>query len=185
MSDKSLPGTKFLMLTGIVLIVLGIVAIASPAFAGKAVVYVIGGLLLVTGVLQFVGGFREKALHSKLMPMVLGIISAICGVAVIGHPFFSMAVLTMILAIFFLVEGFWKIIASFSFRASSGWLAMLLSGVLAIVLGLIIWSQWPISGLWAIGVLVGVDLIMTGASMVVISITMRRVQKALAEQAGS
>ncbi|MBN2291319.1 MAG: HdeD family acid-resistance protein [Pirellulales bacterium] len=185
MSNKSLPGTSFLMLTGIVLIVLGIVAITSPVFAGKAFMYVIGGLLLLTGIMQFISGWRQKVWYSKLMPIILGVITVICGITVIGHPLLGMEIFTLILAVFFFVEGFWKIIASFSFRPSKGWLAMLASGVLAIVLGLIIWKQWPISGEWAIGILIGVDLVMTGLSMVIISVTMRRIHKALAEKAES
>lgn len=181
MNKNSLPGTKYLMIMGIVLIALGIIAIVTPAFAGKMFVYVIGGLLLVTGVVQFVGGLRQKSWHAKLMPMVLGVITTVCGIAVLGHPIFGMTIFTLILAVFFFVEGFWKIIASFSFRSTNGWPAMFASGALAIVLGLIIWWQWPLSSLWAIGILVGVDLVMTGASMVVISITMRRMLKIMAE----
>ena len=180
MSKKSLPGTNFLMLTGIILIVLGIIAITSPAFAGQAFVMVIGAVLLVTGLVQFIGGLRQKSWHAKLMPMVLGVITTICGIAMLGHPLFGMTIFTLILAVFFFVEGFWKIVASFSFRPAKGWLAMLASGLLAVVLGLIIWWQWPLSSLWAIGILVGVDLAVTGVSMVVLSITVRRVQKALA-----
>jgi len=120
MNKKSLPGTNYLMIMGIILIVFGIIAIVAPAFAGKMFVYVIGGLLLVTGVVQFVGGLRQKSWHSKLMPMVLGIITTICGIAILGHPIFGMTIFTLILAIFFFVEGFWKIIASFSFRPSKG-----------------------------------------------------------------
>ena len=185
MSKKSLPGTTFLMLTGIILIVLGIIAITSPAFAGKAFVWVIGGLLLVTGLVQFIGGFRQKTWHAKLMPMVLGAITTICGIAILGHPLFGMKIFTLILAVFFFVEGFWKVVASFSFRPSKGWLAMLASGLLAVVLGLIIWWNWPLSSLLAIGILVGVDLLMTGASMVILSVTVRRMQKTLAEESGS
>ena len=181
MSNKSLPGTNFLMLTGMVLIVLGIVAITAPTFTAEVFVIIIGGLLLVTGLVQFVGGLREKSWYNKLMPMVLGVITMLCGIAFLGRPWLGMAILTMILAVFFFVEGFWKIVASFSYRSSKGWLAMFASGALAIVLGLIICWQWPLSSLWAIGVLVGIDLLMTGASMVVISITMRRMQKAMAE----
>ncbi len=181
MNKKSLPGTNFLMLAGAILIVLGVIAIMAPAFAGQAFVMVIGGLLLATGLVQLIGGLRQKSWHSKLMPMVLGIITMICGIAVLGHPLFGMRIFTLILAVFFFVEGFWKMVASFSYRPAKGWLAMLASGALAVVLGLIIWWQWPLSSLLAIGILVGVDLTMTGASMVVLSITMRRVRKALAE----
>jgi uncharacterized membrane protein HdeD (DUF308 family) len=86
-----------------------------------------------------------------------------------------MKFIALLLAIFFVVEGVWKIIASFSYRPAPGWLFMLASGVIALVLGLLIWKQWPVSGLWAVGILVGVDLLMTGVSMVALATTVRRI----------
>jgi uncharacterized membrane protein HdeD (DUF308 family) len=92
-----------------------------------------------------------------------------------------MKLIALLLAIFFVMEGIWKIIASFSYRPASGWLLMLASGVIALVLGLLIGRQWPLSGLWAIGVLVGVDLLMTGISMVVLASTVRRISDLAAD----
>ena len=175
MNNKQLPGTKYLIFAGAVLMAFGIVAILLPALAGTAVVIVIGALLLIAGVVQFVQGLRMRSLLHKLLPVVLGIITAICGIAVLAHPVLGTSVLALILAVFFFVEGAWKIIASFSYRATRGWLAMFASGALAIVLGFLIWRQWPLSDLLAVGILVGVDLLMTGASMVVLGITMRKI----------
>jgi len=164
-------------LTGIVLIVFGLLALATPLVAGTAVVYVIGGLLLVTGAVQFIQGWRADSWSSKLLSMVLGVLTSVCGIAVLAHPLWRLTVLTLVLAIFFVVEGVWKITASFSFRPATGWPAMLVSGLLAVLLGVIIWYQWPISGLWAVGILVGVDLLFTGISMVMLAITVKRVRK--------
>ncbi len=69
----------------------------------------------------------------------------------------------------FILEGIWKIVSSLSYRSASGWVWVLGSGVLSLLLGLLIWNQWPVSGMWAVGVLVGVDLLSTGISMVVLS----------------
>ena len=76
----------------------------------------------------------------------------------LAHPWLGLAVLTLVMAVYFVVEGIWKIVASFSFRPATGWLAVLASGVIGLVLGGLIWMQWPLSGLWAVGILVGVDL---------------------------
>jgi len=162
------------MMTGIVLAIFGVIAIATPAVAGTAVVMVIGVVLLVAGVVQFVQGFCEESWSSKLLTMVLGLLAVVCGIGVLGHPILGLTFLTLLLAIFFVVEGIWKIIASFSFRPASGWLFMLASGILGLVLGAIIWSQWPVSGLWAVGILVGVDLLVTGISMIALAMTVRR-----------
>lgn len=176
MSNKTLPGTTYLLCAGILLIVLGVVAIVMPAVAGTAVVWVIGGLLVATGVIECFQAVKSSVswMH-KLFSLVLGVITAICGIAVLAHPFLGMSVLALVLAVFFFVEGVWKILASFSYRAASGWLAMFASGFLALILALLIWQQWPLSGLWAVGILVGVDLLMTGVSMLVLALTIRTV----------
>ena len=181
MAEKALPGAKYLMLTGIVLIVFGIIAITTPAVAGTAVVWVIGAVLLISGIVQFLQGFREDSWASKLLGVILGVMTTLCGLAVLAHPLLGLTALTLVLAIFFVVEGIWKIVASFSFRPAPGWLAMLFSGLLGWLLGFLIWKQWPMSGMWAIGVLVGVDLLVTGLSMVALAITVRGLNKVISE----
>ena len=177
MSTNNLPQTKHFMLTGIVLIVFGVIAIATPAVAGKAVILVIGGVLLVAGLVQLVQGWRAESWSSRLPPLILGLLTAGCGLGVLGHPVLGLKFLTVLLAVFFVVEGIWKIIASFSFRPAPGWLFMLASGALGLVLGMLIWRQWPLSGLWAVGILVGIDLLVTGVSMLALSITVGHLNK--------
>jgi uncharacterized membrane protein HdeD (DUF308 family) len=130
---------------------------------------------LIAGVVQIVSGLRSEGWSSKLPPLILGAIAAFCGIGLLGEPWIGMKYIALLLAIFFVIEGIWKIIASFSYRPASGWLMILLSGVIALVLGLMIWKQWPVSGLWAVGVLVGIDLLMTGISMVALASTVRRI----------
>ena len=161
--------------------VFGAIVIAAPAFAGTAVVIVIGSILLVTGIVQFLRGLGEESWSSKLLGMVLGVITAICGLAVLAHPLFGLTMLTLVLAIFFVIEGIWKIVISFSYRPAPGWTAMLASGILGFLLGFIIWRQWPLSGMWAVGILIGVDLLVTGISTVVLAMTIKRVTKEVAE----
>jgi uncharacterized membrane protein HdeD (DUF308 family) len=177
MTDEQMPSTAPLTVMGVLLIVLGIIAIATPAVAGKTVVMVIGVVLLVGGVVQIISGLRAEGWSSKLPPLFLGAITAICGLGLLGEPWIGMKFIALLLAIFFVIEGIWKIIASFSYRPASGWLLMLASGVIALVLGLLIWRQWPVSGLWAVGILVGVDLLTTGVSMVTLASTVRQLRK--------
>jgi len=99
----------------------------------------------------------------------LGVIAALAGIAVVMHPILGLAFLTLLLATYFVAEGVWKIIASFRYRPNAGWGWLLGSGLLSLVLGWLIWSQWPISGLWAVGVLVGVNLLATGAALVTLA----------------
>jgi uncharacterized membrane protein HdeD (DUF308 family) len=169
---------------GVLLIILGVLAIGTPAVAGKAVVLVIGAMLLLAGIVQIFSGLRSEGWFNKLPPLILGVIVALCGLGLLGEPWVGMKFIALLLAIFFVVEGIWKIIASFSYRPASGWLLILASGVITLFLGLLIWKQWPVSGLWAVGILVGVDLLMTGISMVALASTVRRL-KSLAKDAAA
>lgn len=168
--DKIPSGNRFLLI-GIMLAVLGLAAILSPSIAGGAVVYVIGGFLILTGAVQLVTGWRADSFTSKLTSVVQGAIGTTAGIAVLAHPFYGLAALSLVLAVFFFVDGLWKIVNSFSYRPAAGWLAVLASGIIAVALGWMIWRQWPVSGLWAVGILVGVDLLSTGLALITLALT--------------
>jgi uncharacterized membrane protein HdeD (DUF308 family) len=150
---------------GIALIVLGIAAILTPAAAGGAVVVVIGLILLGAGVAAAIRGLQAATAMEKLLGLVVGVVTALAGVAVLAHPLFGLSLLTLLLAGYFLVDGACKVVVSFRFRPASGWLWLLISGGVSLLLGALIWSQWPMSGLWAVGVLVGLNLISTGFAL--------------------
>ena len=157
---------------GIVLITLGVLAVLTPAVAGSAVVIVIGFILLIGGIVAVVRGLKAEAGMEKAMGLILGIITALAGIAIIGHPLFGLAFLTLLLVGYFVAEGVWKIVVSFRYKPATGGKWLLASGVLSLVLGLLIWSQWPMSGMWAVGVLVGVNLAGTGLALVTLASTL-------------
>ncbi len=182
MTKNDMPSTAPITIMGILLFVLGIFAVATPAVAGEAVVILIGIAMLLAGIVQLVSGLRTEGWYRKLPPLVLGAIALICAAGLLGEPWFGLEFITLILAIFFAVEGTWKIVTAFNYRPARGWLAFLASGILTLVLGLLIWRQWPMSGLWAVGILVGINFIITGISLVVVAATIRQL-KSLAREA--
>ncbi|MEJ2178116.1 MAG: DUF308 domain-containing protein, partial [Gammaproteobacteria bacterium] len=159
MSKDSAPSGNRLKFLGIASIILGVIALAAPAVAAGAVVIVVGATLLLAGVSQVFQGLKGEGWRDKIMPVVLGIITGIAGLGVLAHPILGLGVLSLMLAIYFFIEGIWKIIAAFRFKPNPAWVWMLLGGILSLVLGYLIWNQWPLSGIVAVGVLVGVDLI--------------------------
>ncbi len=163
-----------LLLTGVVLAIFGLVAIASPAVAGTAVVMVIGALLVATGVVEIVQAVRSTSWSNRIGPLLFGAVAVLCGLGVLGHPLLGLSFLTLLLIVYFVTGGIAKIVGSFCYRPISGWLMMLGSGLISLLLGVIIWRQWPVSGLWAVGVLVGIDLLLTGLSMLALVATVRR-----------
>ncbi|SRR6056297_1566276 len=182
MSEFKIPKGNWLLLTGSAFVLLGIGAILSPAIAGSAVVYVIGSFLLIIGLVQVLAGWKESSLKRRVLQLIQGAIVGIAGIAVLAHPFYGLAALSLVLAMFFVIDGCWKIAASFSYRPAAGWLALLASGVVAVLLGAMIWSQWPVSGVWAVGVLVGVDLLATGLALITLALTWKRAVRTVTEK---
>lgn len=174
MAELRIPKGNWLLITGVILVLLGVGSMMAPAFAGNTVVYLIGGLLLLTGLVQLIAGWQTESWREKLVSLIPGGIAIVGGAAVMAHPFYGLAALTLVLVLFFVAEGVWKIISSFSYRPASGWIALLISGMLDLILGILIWRQWPVSGLWAVGILVGVNLLSTGIALVTLAMTWKR-----------
>lgn len=181
MSKAKKPSSTFLLIMGILTAILGVIAIGSPAVAGTAVVYIVGAIMLIAGISQVVMGLKAEGWSHKLLPLILGTVTTLGGLAVLAHPVLGMEVLTLILAAYFVAEGIWKVVASFSFRPAQGWLAILFSGVITWLLGAMIWTQWPASGMWAIGILVGVDLLTTGIALIAVGVTLGKIADKIEE----
>ena len=96
----------------------------------------------------------------------IGGLTLLCGVALVTDPLFLSGVLTIILAVYFLVDGALEVIAAVQKRPSSGWGWLMAGGVLSCMLGMMIWQQFPFSGAWAIGVLLGLKLLFVGMIMI-------------------
>ena len=177
MASENAPSGRRLKILGFIAIILGVIAIAAPAVAAGAVVIIVGLTMLAVGIAEILEGFRGGSWRDNVVPIILGSISGIAGILVLAHPLFGLGFLTFLLVAFFVVEGGWKIIASFQFRPNPGWIWMLLGGALSLVLGVLIWNQWPLSGVWAIGILVGVDLLTTGLSLVVLGSAVKELSR--------
>jgi uncharacterized membrane protein HdeD (DUF308 family) len=174
MGNERRSAIEILHWLGIALIALGLAAVVAPVVAGSALVIVIGFILLIAGTVPIVRELKAEASKERTIGLILGIITALAGIAVIGHPLFGLKFLTVLLVGYFVAEGVWKIVVSFRYKPAPGWKWLLASGVLSLVLGLLIWSQWPVSGMWAVGVLVGVNLLGTGLALVTLASTLNK-----------
>jgi len=97
---------------------------------------------------------------------MIGGLTLLCGIALLAHPLFASGVLSIILAVYFIIDGISELVAGIQLRPSSGWGWMLFGGIVSILLGIMIWSQFPLSGIWAIGILMGIKLFFVGLIMV-------------------
>jgi uncharacterized membrane protein HdeD (DUF308 family) len=176
MTKRALPASNTLMLIGIALSVFGVLLLLSPAAVGGAVVKLVALVLVVTGVVQLLQSLRSGTTTHRMVSAILGAIVAAVGVLVWFNPELGSGFLTALLMIFFVVNGLWKLSNAVRFRGIRGWTWLLVSGLLSLLFVYLLWSQWPLSGAWAIGVLVGLDLLLTGVALMVLSRALRRAQ---------
>jgi len=166
---------------GILMIIVGVLSLVSPLVTGLAVTLAVGALLIVSGVSQCVLAFRAGAFGRGVLIFLFGVVTLIAGVYLVMQPLAGLASITLFLAAYFLVSGILAIVAAFHLRPAPNWGWMLANGVVTLLLGVLIWRQWPVSGAWAVGILFGVQLISSGAALTAIAGAVRRtVRDALA-----
>jgi len=146
----------------VLVILLGFAAIIVPEIAGLAVTLLIGWALLVAGVVEIVHAFGSRHGGNFALHLLIGILDVVVGAYLIIHPTAALVTLTLILAVVFVVDGISTLFYGFRLRPQpgSGWL--LFDGLVSLVLGILIWSHWPMSSVWFIGTLIGIRLVLEG-----------------------
>jgi len=158
----------------IVLIIFGVLAILLPMATSIGVVIVIGWLVIFDGIAQVVHAFQSKGIGHIVWKLLVAVFYLVAGGYLIASPALGAATLTLVLGIFLFAEGVADVVAYFATRkgGSSSW--MLLDGIVTLVLGFMIWDRWPVSSLWVIGTLVGVSMIMTGTTRLMMALAARK-----------
>jgi uncharacterized membrane protein HdeD (DUF308 family) len=176
MSNGARMGSKAMMLMGVILIILAIILLLSPMAAGEFVIMAVAAVLVITGIAQVIQAFRSPGSADRIVSAVLGALVIGLGLMVWRNPEIGSGFLMVLLMLFFVVNGLWKVTTAWRFRGASGWIWLMLSGLVSLFFVWLLWSQWPVAGAWVIGVFIGIDLLLTGLSMVVLSITARRIR---------
>jgi len=169
----------FSVVLSILLIVCGVLAIMLPVAMSIGVLILVAWLLIIGGVVQFVHAFSCKGIGHIIWKLLVAVCYVITGIYLRVHPLLGVATLTLVLAVFLAAEGLVDIFGYISTRSSgvSGWL--LFDGIITLILGVMIWRQWPSSSLWVIGTLVGLNMIMTGFTRLMLTFAVRRAVKAV------
>ena len=163
----------WLLALGILMIILGVFAIAAPYGATLAVQFALGWVLVIGGVAEGIHAFMARGWGGFLLELLSAILYVVVGVLLLTNPVGGALALTIVLAVFLIVEGIFKIIMAMRVRDHRGWGWLLASGILSVILGALIWAEWPYSGLWVIGLLVGIQLLFTGWSLVMLALAAR------------
>ncbi len=158
---------------GVLFIILGILAIAEPLVAGLAIAFLVGWLLIVGGVVHFVAAFGGGGAWRVAVQVLIGIVYVVGGVYFLTNTLLGLGTLTLLLAGIILVEAVFEIVAYFRTRENGGSSWLLFNAIITLLVGGLIWFHWPSSSVWAIGTLVGVNLLMTGISRVMFGVAAR------------
>lgn len=162
---------------GIVMIGLGVVAIAAPIFSGLAAELILGWLFILGGLVQIVYAFwQNRSGGSLVLKLLIGILSVIVGVLLVANPLAGIVSLTLFVGVFFFIDGIMRVFLAFQYKPLPRWGWVLFNGILSIILGILIWSQWPFNAPWILGLLVGVGLLINGVATLVFGATSQRLE---------
>ncbi|MGB3293582.1 MAG: HdeD family acid-resistance protein [Phormidesmis sp.] len=161
-------GSGWVVALGAIMIILGIVAIASPLIAGVAAGVFLGWLFVVGSVVQAVDAFQHhRSNGSLILRLALSVLYFVVGVLLLLNPFAGAVSLTLLIGIFFFVDGIFRVFMAFKVKPAPRWGWILLNGILMIILGIFIWSQWPLNAPWILGLWIGVGLLINGITTLV------------------
>jgi len=162
---------------GIVLMVIGMVALICPLVTTLVSMVFFGWLLVFSGVAEMLMAFQARQWGGFILNLLAGILELIVGLLVLRSPLLSAEVMTLFLAAYLLVGGLFRMVTAFAL-AFPGYGLVALSGFISALLGLMLVMQWPGSGLWFIGLCVGIDLLMNGSAWVAFALKAKNLPNA-------
>lgn len=159
----------------ILMILAGVLAIVVPPAAGIAVTILVGWLLIFSGAAHLVFGWHTRSVGALIWELLLGVAYVFVGAYLLLHPVAGLASLTLGLAIYLFAEGILELILSSRLRPMPGSRWLLIDGIITLVLAVLIWRTWPSDAPWVIGTLVGISMLFSGVSRLVLCLAARSV----------
>lgn len=163
-----------ILFEGIIFLILGILAIVFPAVFTFGFTLLIGALFFIAGIAQIVRAVQIWNLPGHWMTLAGGILSLIVAYFFFANPLEGVMTLTLLLMFYFFISGLFKIALGLELRPLKNWGWMIASGIIAILMGAIIWSGWPGTAMWVIGLLIGVDMIFFGFALITFASSLRK-----------
>lgn len=147
---------------GVLSVIAGLLAFVFPLAATLAAALMFGAILVAVGLAQIANGIRTRGWKGWIWMVIAGVLSVAVGILLFARPIAGVLTLTMLLGAFFLVEGVVRTVMAFGIRSQPGWGLLLANGILGILLGILVFTQWPQAAAWLLGIVLGVDLILNG-----------------------
>ena len=175
--------TRPLAIAGGVVGLLGLFAIAFPLATGLSITFFLGALLVLSGIVHGAHAFTVRGWGGSLWQVTLGVVSVLAGALLLVNPLIGLASLTLLVIAYLLVDGIAELLVSLRMAGEEGrnWIAA--SGVVSLALAALLWVGFPATAAWAIGLLVGASLLVTGISMVMVAMAGEGLEKPTPEEA--
>jgi len=164
----------WLVALGILMILLGIAAIVEPFIATIVVARVLSWTLLFAGIVRMVHAIQFRRQRGFWLNLLVGIFYAIAGILLLSNVFQATLTLTIAFGAVILAQGILEVIAAFKVRPEPNWGWLLFSGIIAIILGILIFYRWPFNAIWLIGLFAGISFISSGVWMIAIPLAIRK-----------
>ena len=164
----------WILALGVIYVVVGLIALASVVMATAASVFIVGIMMVVAGAAEVINAFQIKSWGKFLLWLLLGALYIAAGFVTFQNPLLAAALLTLLLGGALVVSGIMRIILAFNLKEGAPWIWVVLSGAVTLLLGLMILSRWPVSSLYVLGLFLGIDLVIAGASWISISLGLRK-----------
>ena len=164
----------------VLIMALGVLAIALPMIAGFAVTALVGWLLILSGILHLALAWRGGRPAAVIWEILLGAIYGTAGLYILANPVIGLASLTAVVAFYLFVEGVLETILSFQLRPAPGAWWLLVDGIVTLALAILIWVTWPASAAWILGTIVGVSMLFSGITRLMFSQAVRRLSVGVA-----
>jgi len=158
----------------ILLTIAGLFAILVPIVSGIAITLIVGWFFTVVGILHFLFAWKTHSTGGVFWEILLGFLYLFSGLYLIVHPLAGLVSLTLFLAIYFLFKGIVQILHFFQLQPRHGSYWLLFDGIISLILAVMIWRSWPFSAVWVVGTLVGISMLFTGFSRLMLTLSLRR-----------
>lgn len=163
-----------LLIAGLIALVGGIIALLNPLAATVTAVMLAGWIMVAAGVIEIIGVFSANGWGARIWSLILGLLTVVLGLYILANPIISAVVLTWLVGVLFLATGATKVVLSFGLRGTGFMAVVLLSGIVSIVLGVMVLSNFPYSAAGILGILLAVELISTGVANIALSLRLRQ-----------
>jgi len=164
------------LIQGALLVAAGVLAIIYPIISSVAVIILLGWLLIISGVAQGISLLGARHVPHFWLQLVSVILAFLIGFLFLRDPAQGLLTVTLLLIVFFMIEGISKIVFALTIRPFPHWGWVLASGLVGIVLSLVLWASLPVTALWLVGLLLGIQLISVGGALAHLAWQVRRTQ---------